>query len=242
MKTILITGASSGIGAQTARALAPGNKIYIHYHASERSARDVAGQVEALGGEAVLICADVSKKDSCREMIEEIRRSTDHLDVLVNNAGGLVERKMIEDYDWDHMVKTFSLNTFSVMMITSLCLPLLKRGSDPSIVNVSSITVRNGAASATSYGASKGAIDVFTRGAAAELAPLIRVNAVAPGIILTRFHETTSTPEDLQKIADSSPLQRNGRVEDVASAISFLIENTFITGETIDINGGRSMR
>ncbi len=109
-------------------------------------------------------------------------------------------------------------------------------------MNTTSIAARHGAPTATLYGAAKGAIDSFTRGMAAELAPAIRVNAVAPGVIDTPFHERYSTPERMKKFLENTPLKRNGRPADVARAIRFLIENNFITGETIDVNGGLFMR
>ena len=127
-------------------------------------------------------------------------------------------------------------------MLSSLFLPLLERATDPCIINVSSIAARHGAPTATVYGAAKGAVDSFIRGAAAELAPKIRVNAVAPGVIETPFHERYSTAARMEKFREDTPLKRNGKAVHVARAIKFLIENDFITGETVDINGGLFMR
>jgi 3-oxoacyl-[acyl-carrier protein] reductase len=140
------------------------------------------------------------------------------------------------------MERIFTLNVFSAMMVTRLCLPLLDRSKNPCIVNVSSIAARTGAPGATIYGAAKGAIDSLTRGMAAELAPAIRVNAVAPGVIDTPFHEKMSTPEFMRQSAKRTPLQRNGEAIHVARAIAFLIDNDFVTGETVDVNGGLFMR
>ena len=167
---------------------------------------------------------------------------TNRIDVLVNNAGGLVQRQGIRELEWSLMDRVFSLNTFSTMLLSSLFVPLLERGTDPCIVNVTSIAARHGAPTATLYGAAKGAIDSFTRGAASELAPKIRVNAVAPGVIDTPFHERYSTPARMEMFRKNTPVDRNGRPADVARAIQFLIENDFITGETIDVNGGLFMR
>jgi 3-oxoacyl-[acyl-carrier protein] reductase len=140
------------------------------------------------------------------------------------------------------MQRVFSLNTFSTMLLSSLFLPLLERGTNPCIVNVTSIAARNGAPTATVYGAAEGAIDSFTRGVAAELAPKIRVNAVAPGVIDTPFHERYSTPTRMEKFRENTPLKHHGKAIHVARTILFLIENDFITGETIDVNGGLFMR
>jgi len=241
-KTIVITGASTGIGAATAVEMAPRNTIFVHYRSSAEQANIVANQVCAAGGEAILVCADLSTEDGCKSFARSVRERTDHLDVLVNNAGGLPNRTSIRDIDWATLNENFNLNTYSAVLITSLLLPLLEAGEYPVIVNVSSLAARNGAPTATLYGAAKGALDTFTRGAAIELAPKIRVNAVAPGIIETPFHERASSPERMEAFKEGTPLKRNGAPDDVARAIAFLVESTFITGETIDVNGGINMR
>ena len=128
------------------------------------------------------------------------------------------------------------------MMMTKLCLPLLEQSSDPSVIFLTSVAARTGAPGATIYGACKGALDSLTRGLAKELAPAIRVNAVAPCVIATPFHEKVSTPEKMKAFAEAAALKRNGQAEHVATAIRLLIENDFMTGETIDINGGMNMR
>lgn len=161
------------------------------------------------------------------------------LDILINNAGGLVQRQATDALEWSLMEKIFALNTFSLIKISSLCIPLLKCSTqDPNIVNVSSIVVRHGGPSATIYGAAKGAVDVFTRGLAKELAPSIRANAVVPGVIVSPFHDKVSTPEQIKSWAESNPLKRNGYPQHIASTIRFLTENDFINGESIDVNGG----
>jgi 3-oxoacyl-[acyl-carrier protein] reductase len=241
-RIIVITGASTGIGGETARLLAEGNNIFIHYNSSREAAEQTAAEVQERGGTAHLVQADLFGEAGCNALYSEVSVMTNRIDVLVNNAGGLVQRQGIGELEWSLMDRVFSLNTFSTMLLSSLFLPLLKRGTDPCIVNVTSVAARHGAPTATLYGAAKGAIDSFTRGAAAELAPKIRVNAVAPGVIDTPFHERYSTPARMEKFRSDTPLQRNGRAIDVARAIRFLIENDFITGETVDINGGLFMR
>ena len=242
MKNILITGASTGIGAETARLLADGNTVFVHYFSSAEPARKVAADVKERGGTAHLIQADLSTEAGCRQLVEAVSSKTDRLAVLFNNAGGLIERKSADEAEWGLMERVFALNTFSTMMVTSLCLPLLRKGEDPCIINMSSVAIRHGAPTATVYGASKAAVDSFTRGLAKELAPTIRVNAVAPGVILTPFHDKVTAPEKLEEFRKANPLQRNGEPIHVASAVRFLIENDFLNGETIDINGGLFMR
>jgi 3-oxoacyl-[acyl-carrier protein] reductase len=241
-KIIVITGASTGIGAETARLLAEGNQIFIHYNASREAAEQTAAEVQERGGTAHLVQADLFGEAGCDALYSEVSVMTNRIDVLVNNAGGLIQRQSIGELEWSLMERIFGLNTFATMLLTSLFVPLLKKGSDPCIVNISSIAARHGAPTATLYGAAKGAIDTFTRGAAAELAPKIRVNAVAPGVIETPFHERYTTPERMEAFRANTPLGHNGQAVDIAKAIKFLIENSFITGETIDVNGGLFMR
>lgn len=240
-KTILITGASTGIGAATARLLAPDNELILHYNRSSEAAQQVAADVAAAGGTAHLVQADVMSEHGCRKIVAFATEQVGKLDALVNNAGGLIRRESARELTWQTMIEIFSLNTFSTMFLSSQCLPLLEQGQDPCIVNLTSIAVRHGAPTATIYGACKGALDTFTRGLAKELAPTIRVNAVAPGVIETPFHNGVTPPERMQAFADAAPLKRNGQPEEIATAIAFLIENRFTTGETLDVNGGLFM-
>jgi len=239
-RTILITGASTGIGASTALRLAEGNTLILHHNQSP--IHDVAEQVSNLGGIAIPIQADLADEDGCYHLMQNVSTATQHLDVFVNNAGGLIQRHHVEDVTWSLMEQIFSLNTFSTMLLAKLCIPLLRKGTHPCIVNMTSIAMRHGAPTATIYGAAKGAMDSFTRGAARELAPQIRINAIAPGVILTPFHDRYSTKEKLADIANQTPLEFNGESDHIARAVEFLIENIFMTGETIDINGGLFMR
>ncbi len=241
-KTILITGASTGIGAESARELAPDNDLILHYHSSDTEVESVAEQVKAQGGTAHVMQADLSNKEGTGKLFSLIEENFDHLDVLINNAGSMLERRNLEEVDWEFMEESFRLNVFSVVLLTRRCLPLLKKGTDPNIINLTSVAMRHGAPTATVYGATKGALDSFTRGWANELAPEIRVNAIAPGVIETPFHEKFSDSERMKKFAESAVLKRNGQAKHIASAINLLVHNDFITGETIDVNGGISMR
>jgi 3-oxoacyl-[acyl-carrier protein] reductase len=241
-KVILITGASTGIGAGTARHLAAGNQIFIHYCASAKAAEKVAADVAANGGKPQPVQADLSKEDGCRALFEAVAAKSDKLDVLVNNAGGLIKRQSARECEWHLMEETFALNTFSAMMVSSLFIPLLEKAEDPSIVNISSVALRHGGPTATIYAASKAALDSYTRGLAKELAPRIRVNAVAPGVIVTPFHDKVSTPEQLEAWRKACPLEINGDPIHIARTIKFIIDNNFLHGETIDVNGGLFMR
>lgn len=241
-KTLLITGASTGLGAETARYLADGNEIFVHYNASREPAQQVAADVEKRGGKAYLVQADLSKEAECRALAKSVSDQTAKLDVLVNNAGGLIRRNPVKELEWSLMEEVFALNTFSAMMVTSLCLPLLEKGDQPCVVNITSVAVRHGAPTATLYGAAKAALDSFTRGAAKELGPKIRVNSIAPGVIVTPFHDKVSNPEMLEAWRENTPLKKNGESIHIAHTIEYIIGNGFLTGECIDVNGGLFMR
>lgn len=241
-KTILITGAGTGIGAATARHFATGNEVIVHFRSSREAAEAVAADIRSAGGQAHLVQADLSNEAGCRTVAAFAADRCDKLDLLVNNTGGLIRRCAARELEWQLMSDIFALNTFSTMMMSSLCIPLLERGEHPSIVNITSIAARHGAPTATLYGACKGALDSFTRGLAKELAPAIRVNAVAPGVIDTPFHDNVTSPEKMEEFKMLAPLQRIGEPKDIAAAVAFLADNLFMTGETIDINGGWNMR
>lgn len=241
-RCILITGAGTGLGADAARELAPGNILLLHYNSSKTQAEEVAKVVEQNGGKAELYQADLSREAGCEALAHDIKARHDRLDVLINNTGGMIRRGAISapDFNWAFMMDSFALNTFSAMRMTSLMLPLLEKGQDPNIIFITSIGNRTGGPSCTIYAATKGALDSFVRGAAKELAPRIRVNAVAPGIIETPFHEKIGTDYSIGR--KNTPLGRNGVAQEISPAIRFLSEATFVTGETIDINGGLYMR
>ncbi len=242
MNHIVITGASTGIGAATARDQAAGNTVYIHYHSSAEAAKKVAKEVSGLGGNAVLIQADLSTNEGCEKLAAEVQSHTDTIDVLLNNAGGLLHRHDLEDTTWEIARKTFDLNVFSVMRVTALLLPLLKKAKSANIINISSVAARNGSPTASTYAAAKGAVDTYTRGLAKGLAPSIRANAIAPGIIITPFHDKSTPKEQMEQFMKATPLGYPGQPEEIARAVRFILETPFMTGETIDINGGLNMR
>lgn len=239
---ILVTGASTGIGAATAIALAqPDAQVIIHYHAAQKEAEQTADRVSTKGALPHLIQANLATDAGCKKVTDFLEKQFGSLTTLVNNAGGLVQRHRVEDISWDLLERIFALNAFSTMRLTNMCLPFLKKSNDASITNITSVAIRTGAPMAPIYGAAKGAIDVFTRGLAKALAPNIRVNAIAPGFIDTPFHKHAS-PELMQSAITNTPLKKVGQPEDIADVICMLVRNNFCTGETIDINGGMFMR
>jgi len=243
-RRILITGASTGIGAATALTFAEtGAIIGLHYNQSESAARDVAQEVERKGARAVLLQGDLCRQGPCDVAVVGFVREAGGIDILINNAGSLIERRSIEQVDWPYLEHLFELNVFSVFYITKLCVPFLRKGTDPSIVNVGSIAAYHGSPSSTVYGATKAALHSMTRGLATDLAPAIRVNCVAPGVIDTPFHRKFTSEERMKTFVESTPLKRTGTAEEVAGAIYYLCSPAaaFITGETVSINGGLNM-
>lgn len=240
MANYLITGASTGIGAETAKLLAENNNLILTYYQSSDEAyalkKVLLQDYQAKSVE--FIKANINTEKGCRELFDQIEGLTNKLDALINNAGGMVARENIVDFNWQTMESIFRLNTFSLFQVTSLAVPLLKSSESPCIVNLTSIASRHGGPGTTLYAAAKGAVDTFTKGAARELAPDIRVNSVSPGVIETPFHDKMSTKQQVLDWRNNNPLKRNGTAHDVALAIKFCIENTFVNGESIDVNGG----
>lgn len=143
-KIILITGASTGIGAATALSLAPENQVLIHYNSSKKEAEKVAELVNARGGVSHLIQADLSSEKGCKNVADFVKHQFGKLDVLINNVGGLVKQHSSQEITWDFLDKLFSLNTFSAMYLSSLCVPLLQQGVKPNVVNITSAIIRSG--------------------------------------------------------------------------------------------------
>ncbi len=176
-------------------------------------------------------------------MFREVGRHLGSLDILVNNTGDLVARHLLEEMSFDFYRQVLAVNLDSMMLVTRAAIPLMKGGGGASIVNLASLAGRKGGhPGSLIYATAKGAVLTFTRALATELAPQgIRVNAIAPGLILgSRFHEIHSTEESKRQTIADIPLGRAGNCEDIARAAAFLAGeyDGFITGATLDINGG----
>ena len=239
----IVTGASTGIGRAIAIALAgAGADVAIHYGSSRKEAEETARAVESKGRRAVLVQGDFRDPAAAGKAVEAaVRELGEPIDILVNNAGSLVGRSAVEDMDaelWDEVI---ALNLSSVFFATKAALPHLSQGAR--IVNVSSIAARHGGGpGAFAYAAAKGGVMTLTRGLAKELAPRnIRVNAIAPGVIETPFHDKFSTPELLESFRKGIPLGRLGTAEECAGAVLYLVSPlaSYVTGQSIDINGGQ---
>jgi 3-oxoacyl-[acyl-carrier protein] reductase len=245
-KAVFITGASTGIGAALARAFAAqGARVALHYNASADAAEALAGEIAKAGGTVHLVRADYSKSSEVRRSVEEAAAALGGLHGLINNAGGMVRRVNYEnatDTDYDDIM---DLNARSVVAASKAAIPHLKKGGG-FIVNTTSVAARNGASGGAGlYGSSKAFVSNVTRGMAKELIPFgIRVNAVAPGVITTPFHERYSTKEQLETALRMIPQGRLGVAEDCVGAYLFLASaalSGYIIGQVIEVNGGQLM-
>ena len=239
----IVTGASTGIGRAIAIALArAGADVAIHYGSSRKEAEETARGVESHGRRAVLVQADFRDPTAAGKAVEAaVQALGAPIDILVNNAGSLVGRSAVEEMDAELWQEVIALNLSSVFFATKAALPYL--GDGARIVNVSSVAARHGGGpGAFAYAAAKGGVMTLTRGLAKELASRnIRVNAIAPGVIETPFHDKFSTPEQLETFRKGIPLGRLGTSEECAGAVLYLVSPlaSYVTGQSIDINGGQ---
>ena len=246
-KAVLITGASTGIGAAAARAFArAGARVAIHYNASLNRAEEVAADVRFAGAEAFLVAGDLTSSAKAREVVEATAAHFGGLDILINNAGGLVRRVPIAEVDDAFFDQVIDLNVRSLVATCSAAVPRMRKAGRGNIVNVTSIAARHGGGpGAVMYASAKGFVSTFTRGLAKEVVKDgIRVNAVSPGVITTPFHERYSTPQMLESFKATIPMGRLGTAEECAGAFLFLASDTmsgYVTGQIVEVNGGQSM-
>ena len=241
-KVAIVTGGARDIGAAVVRALATsGASVVVNYAQSAERANALVGEITADGGKALAVQADVSTEAGAQALVDASRQAFgDRIDVVVNNAGGLVARKKLQEMDgafWDHVL---ALNLKSVFLVTRAAQPFLTEGG--AVVNLSSLAAHDGGGPGSlAYAASKGAVLTLTRGLAKELAPQkVRVNCVSPGMIATTFHDVHTAPAAREATAARTLVGRQGSSEDVANAVLFLASDAsaYITGESIEINGG----
>lgn len=245
-KVALVTGASSGIGRATAETLARhGARVAINFHRNEAGAEEARQAIAARGGHAITVQADVRHAAGAKALVARAVKELGPVDVLVNNAGSLVERlKILEltEARWDEVL---NLNLKSAFLCSQAVAGSMMERKSGAIVNVSSVAGRNGGAlGSIHYATAKGGLITFTKGLAKEMAAYkVRVNAVSPGVIQTHFHEQFSTPEMMQAYCKVIPLGRVGTPDEVARVVAFLASDaaSFLVGETIEINGGMLM-
>ena len=239
----LVTGASSGIGRATAEKMAElGAKVGVNYCNNQVGAGAAVAAIKKKGGDALAIQADVTKATDVARMAAGVRSRWDKIDILVNNAGDLLARtplsEMTEEY-WDRIM---NLNLKSVFLCVKAVWEEMAARKSGIIVNITSVSARNGGGpGAAAYAAAKGGLVTYTKGLARELAPHgIRVNAVAPGVIATPYHDKYSSAELLEKLRAMTPINRIGTSEETADVIAFLAcdESRFMIGENVEVNGG----
>ena len=239
--TVLITGASAGIGAAAAQAFGGrGAHVIVHYNSRREAAEKVVKSVESSGGAGEIVQADLAAADGVRRLCDWAR--TRPIDILVNNAGSLVRRTKVLDFTPELMEEVLTLNFTSAFFVAQAVLHGMVQRKRGIIVNISSVAARNGGGiGALAYASAKAALSAMTKNMAKEFAPAgIRVNTVSPGTIDTDYHRTFSTEQMLNNVKAATPAGRLGTSEEVADAIVYLCSEgaRFIQGQALEVNGG----
>ena len=243
-KRVLITAGAQGIGAAiTEHFIEQGAHVAIHYFSSAETANVLAALAESKGQKALVVSGDLTVEADAISVVDKTIAAFGGLDILINNAGSLVARKLLHEMETDFWHKVMDINMTSMMLVSRAAAPHLGENENSSIINLASLAGRKGGhPGSLVYSTSKGAILTFTRALSTELgAQGTRVNAVAPGLILgTSFHNTHTTKASADATTATIPIQRAGNAADVARAVLYLASeyDGFITGATLDINGG----
>jgi 3-oxoacyl-[acyl-carrier protein] reductase len=246
-KVVLITGASTGIGAAAALGFgANGARVAVHYNSSEEAANKVAAGIRDAGAEAITIRGDVTDTANVKAVIDKTVAHFGRIDVMINNAGALVRRCLIAEMTDELFDSVVSLNVRSVVAACREAVAHFRRQGSGNIINVTSIAARNGGGPGSSiYAGAKAFVSTVTRGLARELAAeRIRVNGVSPGVILTPFHERFSTPQQLAGLQATIPMNRLGTAEECVGAFLYLASDqlsAYVTGQILEVNGGQLM-
>lgn len=241
-KVAIVTGGARDIGREISVKLArQGARVVVNYFNSEEDALKTKQLIEDVNGECIIVRADMTKWAQVQNVLTKSSKAFgSSIHILVNNAGGIFGRKLIEEQDeeWYDLVMNVNMkSTFFAIKAALACM-----GEGGSIINLSSQAARDGGGyGASLYAASKGAVSTYTRSLAKEFGPRgIRVNAVCPGMIATSFHDRFTKPEVRALVEKATPLRRQGEASEVADLVAYLAsdESSFITGANIDINGG----
>ncbi len=242
-KRALITGASSGIGYETAVLMADeGADIAFTYNRNEEGAKKLQSEIEAKGRKAVCYQVDFTQDEQVEELAVKVEKDLGPVDILFNNAGGLVARMPFFEVQKDRWDEIMSLNVWSVVLLSQRIGAKMKERGGGVIVLNSSVAGRfGGGTGAMAYSVAKGAVITLTKSMGKELIPDgIRVNAIAPGLIDTPFHDAFTPPDVLQGLLSRVPINRLGTAKEMAKVVLFLAsdESSYLVGATIDANGG----
>jgi 3-oxoacyl-[acyl-carrier protein] reductase len=245
-KIVWVTGSSTGIGRAIALAFAQhGADVIVHANSSVEQAKQVQAEIEAMGRKSLLVTGHVGRKAEVERMVAEINGAVDRIDVLVNNAGAMIERARLEQLDEALFDEIMSVNLKSVYLVTIAALPYLKNAAKGKIINMTSIAARNGGGfGSIAYAAAKGGVSTMTRALAKDLVEYgINVNGIAPGIITTPLHDKSTPPDVRAGLLATIPMKREGTPEETAGVALFLASEyaNYLTGEIIEVNGGQLM-
>ena len=244
-KGVLVTGASTGIGAAVAAGLAGlGAKVAVHYNRSAEAAEAVVAAIADAGGDAFAIAADLAETGTGEPLVTAAAERLGRLDILVNNAGAILDRRPFMELSLDLYQAALDLNVRSVIEVSQAAVPHIAAQGGGSIVNVGSIAGANGGGPGSAhYACAKAYIHNLTRAMATELAPKgIRVNALAPGVIDTPFHAATPA-ERMESMKQAVAMRRLGTAEDCVGPVVFLASgmSDYVTGQILHVNGGQYM-
>lgn len=244
-QVVLVTGASSGIGAAVAKSFAAlGARMVLHYYRGHDAVQGVQRSIEAAGGRTSTVAADLGTPGAAAALVDHVLDEYGRIDVLVNNAGDLLRRAPVSEMSDEDFDQIIALNLASVVATCRQAVPVMRRQGAGAIVNVTSIAARTGGGGGSVlYATAKGGLSTFTRGLARELAPDgIRVNAVSPGIIATPFHDRHTAADQMQAMVDGIPMGRPGDPEECVGAVLFLActaLSSYVTGQVLEVNGGQ---
>lgn len=242
---VLVTGAATGVGRACALRFAErGFDVVVNYSRSEDEARETCREVEARQRRSLLIRGDVGDDGQTRAMLQELESRWGRLDALVNNAGctSFIDHSDLEGMTEEKWDRILAVNLKGPFFVTRAAAPLLKRSDRGAVVNVSSVAGLSGLGSSIAYCASKGALNTLTRSLARVLAPEVRVNAVCPGPIDTRWLREWKSAEEIAQWTSAYPIPRASTPDDIAAVILFLAADAaMITGQCLVVDGGRTM-
>jgi len=246
-KVAIVTGSATGLGAAVALQLADkGCNVVINYTKSETEAKETLAACEAKGVEALLAQGDVGEDADCRRIVDETVKKWGRVDVLVNNAGGtkFANHAELDELNAEDFLWIYKVNVVGAYQMIRACAPHMREAGKGSVVNISSIAGVTGIGSSVAYAASKGALNTMTLSLARSLAPKIRINAVCPGFIGTRWFSDRFGSQTFEGIKrqqeETTPLARAGTPEDIATAVVFFCGegSDHITGETLITDAG----